>query len=149
MKKTVTWILIADGTQARVLEHTGPGKGLATVKGLDWSIPPLQSQDIDSDRPGRGHSSGGSARSAMEPKTDPAQHREAEFVRTVAHELDRKAKDGAFDRLVIAAAPIALGNLRKVLSDFVKKTIVAELDKDLTNVPTANVDKHFDGIIAV
>jgi protein required for attachment to host cells len=149
MKKTVTWILIADGTQARVLEHNGPGKGLATVKGLDWSIPPLQSQDIDSDRPGRGHSSGGSARSSMEPKTDPAQHREAEFVRSVAHELDRHAKDGAFDRLVIAAAPIALGNLRKVLSDFVKKTVVAELDKDLTNVPTPNVDKHFDGIIAV
>ena len=45
MKKTVTWILIADGTQARVLEHTGPGKGLIMVKGLDWSIPPLQRQD--------------------------------------------------------------------------------------------------------
>jgi len=149
MKKTVTWILIADGTQARVLENTGPGKGLAAVKGLDWSIVPLQSQDIDSDRPGRGHSSVGSARSAMEPRTDPAQHREAEFVRSVASELDRKAKDGAYDRLVIAAAPLALGNLRKALSEHVKKTIVAELDKDLTNLPTANIDRHLDGIIAV
>lgn len=149
MKKTVTWILIADGTQARVLEHNGPGKGLSTVKGLDWSITPLQSQDIDSDRPGRGHSSAGSSRSAMEPKTDPAQHREAEFVRSVAAELDRKAKEGAFDRIVIAADPIALGNLRKNLSDHVKKAIVAELDKDLTNLPTQNIDKHLDGIIAV
>lgn len=149
MKKTVTWILIADGTQARVLENTGPGKGLASVKGLDWAIEPLQSKDINSDRPGRGFSSAGSARSAMEPKTDPAQHREAEFVRSVAAALDRKAQDGAFDRLVIAAAPLALGNLRKVLSDHVKKTIVAELDKDLTNLPTLSIDKHLDGIIAV
>ena len=149
MKKTVTWILIADGTQARVLEHTGPGKGLAGVKGLDWSITPLQSQDINSDRPGRGFSSGGSARSAMEPRTDPAQHREAEFVRSVAAALDRKAQEGVFDRLVIAAAPIALGNFRKVLSDHVKKTIVAELDKDLTNLPTTSIDKHLDGIVAV
>lgn len=149
MKKTVTWILIADGTQARVLENTGPGKGLASVKGLDWSIEPLQSQDINSDRPGRGFASTGSARSAMEPKTDPAQHREAEFVRSVAAALDRKAKEGAFDRLVIAAAPIALGNLRKALSEHVKKTVVAELDKDLTNLPTPNIDKHLDGIIAV
>lgn len=148
MKKTVTWILIADGTQARVLEHNGPGKGLTNVKGLDWSITPLQSQDIDSDRPGRGHSSG-SSRSAMEPKTDPAQHREAEFIRSVAAELDRKAKEGAFDRIVIAAAPIALGNLRKNLSDHVKKAIVAELDKDLTNLPTQKIDQHLDGIIAV
>ena len=149
MKKTTTWILIADGTQARVLEHHLPGKGLTTVKGLDWSIEPLQSQDIDSDRPGRGHSSGGSARSSMEPKTDPAQHREAEFIRTVAQVLDRKVQEGAFDRLVIAAAPIALGNLRKAMSDHVKKTVVAELDKDLTNIPSPAVDKHFDGIIAV
>ena len=149
MKKTVTWILIADGTQARVLEHKGPGKGLTSVTGLDWSIPPLQSQDIDSDRPGRSHSSVGSGRSAMEPKTDPAQHREAEFIRSVAAELDRKVKEGAFDRMVIAAAPIALGNLRKNLSDHVKKAIVAELDKDLTNLPTQNIDKHLDGIIAV
>ncbi len=148
MKKTVTWILIADGTQARVLEHNGPGKGLTVINDLDWSIPPLQSQDIDTDRPGRGFSSG-SHRSAMEPKTDPAQHREAEFVRSVAEVLDRKAQDGAYDRLVIAAAPIALGNLRKVMSPHVKKTVVAELDKDLTNLPTAQLDKHFDGIIAV
>ena len=69
MKKIITWILIADGTQARVLEHTGPGKGLVTIKGLDWSIPPLQTQDINADRPGRSHSSVGSGRSAMEPKT--------------------------------------------------------------------------------
>lgn len=149
MKKTVTWILIADGTQARVLEHTGPGKGLVTIKGLDWSITPLQTHDINSDRPGRSHSSVGSGRSAMEPKTDAAQHREAEFVRSVADVLDGKAKSGAYDRLVIAAAPIALGNLRKVLSDHVKKTVVAELDKDLTNVPTQQLDRHLDGIIAV
>ena len=147
MKKTKTWILIADGTQARVLEHTGPGKGLANVKGLDWSIPPLQSQDIDTDRPGRAHSAVG--RSAMEPKTDPAQHREAELVRSIANVLDEKAKAGDFDRLVIAAAPIALGHLRKLLSEHVKKVIVAELDKDLTNLPTPQLAKHLDGIIAV
>ncbi|QYO75436.1 host attachment protein [Devosia salina] len=149
MKKTVTWILIADGTQARVLEHSGPGKGLATVKGLDWSIPPLQTQDINADRPGRSFSSVGPGRSAMEPKTDPADHREAEFVRSVAGILDEKAKSGAFDRLVIAAAPIALGNLRKAMSEHVKKTVVAELNKDLTNVPTPQLDRHLDGIIAV
>lgn len=149
MKKTVTWILIADGTRARVVEHLGPGKGLTTVKGLDWSIPPLQTQDINADRPGRSFSSVGPGRSAMEPKTDPADHREAEFVRSVAHVMEEKAKSGAYDRLIIAAAPLALGNLRKLLSDHVKKTVVAELDKDLTNVPTPQLDKHLDGIIAV
>lgn len=144
MKKTTTWILIADGTQARVLEHNGPGKGLSAIKGMEWSIAPLQAQDINTDRQGRGPTGG-----AMEGKTDPSQHREAEFVRSVAGMMDEKAKSGAYDRLVIAAAPIALGNLRKALSEHVKKTVIAELDKDLTNLPTQQLDKHFDGIIAV
>ena len=144
MKKTVTWILIADGTQARVLEHNGPGKGLSTIKDLDWSIPPLQSKDIDTDGYGRGPNGG-----AMTSGNDASKHREADFVKSVASVIDSKAKAGAFDRLVIAAAPIALGNLRKALSDQTKKAVVAELDKDLTNVPTAQLDKHFDGILAV
>ena len=148
MKKTVTWVLIADGAQARVLENTGPGKGLKQVEGLDWEIEPLQAQDIVSDRPGRSHSSVGSGRSAMEPKTDPVDHRETEFVKSLAAVLDRKQQQGAFDRLVIAAAPIALGDIRKAISANVRNTIVAELNKDLTNLPTAQLDQHLDGIIA-
>lgn len=148
MKKTVTWVLIADGAQARVLENTGPGKGLKQVDGLDWAIEPLQAQEIVSDRPGRSHSSVGSGRSAMEPKTDPVEHREAEFVRSVAATLDRKQQQGAFDRLVIAAAPSALGDIRQAISPAVKKTVVAELSKDLTNTPTPQLDQHLDGIIA-
>lgn len=142
MKKTVTWVLIADGAQARVLENTGPGKGLKPVEGLDWAIEPLQAQDIVTDRPGRNQGAG------MEPRTDPVEHRETEFVKSVASMLDRKVQQGAFDRLVIAAAPIALGDIRKAISPGVKKTVVAELNKDLTNLPTAQLDQHFDGIIA-
>ena len=66
MKKTVTWVLIADGAQARVLENTGPGKGLKQVEGLDWSIEPLQAQDIVTDRPGS--KSGGGAMAAACPQ---------------------------------------------------------------------------------
>jgi len=149
MKKTVTWVLIADGAQARVLQHNGPGKGLTQVEGLDFAIDPIQNQDIMSDRPGRGHASNGSARSGIEPKTDPVAYRETQFVKSLADMLDRQQQKGAYDRLVIAAAPIALGDIRKAMSAGVKKTVVAELDKDLTNLPTQQLDKHFDGIISV
>jgi protein required for attachment to host cells len=146
MKKTVTWVLIADGAQARVLENTGPGKGLKQVEGLDWSIEPLQAQDIVSDRPGS--KSGGGSHGGFESKTDPVAYRETEFVKSVAATLDRHQQKGDFDRLVIAAAPVALGDLRKAISPAVQKTVVAELNKDLTNTPTAQLDKHFDDILA-
>jgi len=147
MKKTVTWVLIADGAQARVLENTGPGKGLKLVEGLDWAIEPLQAQDIVTDRPGS-KSGGGAFGGGMAPKTDPVEHREAEFVKAVAQTLDRHQQQGDFDRLVIAAAPIALGDLRKAITAGVKKTVVAELNKDLTNLPTDKLNQHLDGIIA-
>jgi protein required for attachment to host cells len=148
MKKTVTWVLIADGAQARVLENTGPGKGLRQVEGLDWEIEALQAQEIVTDRPGSKGGGGSYNRGGMVPRTDPVDHRETEFVKSVAATLDRKQQEGAFDRLVIAAAPIALGDLRKAISPAVRKTIVAELNKDLTNLPTAQLDQHLDGIIA-
>ncbi|WP_224703025.1 host attachment protein [Devosia aquimaris] len=148
MKKTITWILIADGAQARVLENTGPGKGLAQVKGLDWSIEPLQAQDIVTDRPGRSFSSAGPGRSAMEPKTDPVEHRETEFVKSVAATLDAKLQEGAFDRLVVVAAPIALGDLRKAMTPNVQKAVMAEINKDLTNLPTAQLPQHLEGVLA-
>jgi protein required for attachment to host cells len=147
MRKIVTWILIANGAQARVLENTGPGKGLKQVQGLDWAIDPLQAQDIVSDKAGRSRSSGGPG-GAMEPRTDPVEHRETEFLKSVAATLDRHHQQGAFDRLILAAAPIALGDLRKAISATVKKTIVGELNKDLTNTPTAQLDQHLDGILA-
>ncbi|MCZ4345755.1 host attachment protein [Devosia neptuniae] len=149
MKKTVTWVLIADGAQARVLENTGPGKGLQQVQGQDWAMPNMQAQDIQADKPGRSFSSSGSGRSAMEPRTDPVEHRETEFVKSLANNLDRKLQDGAFDRLIIVAAPIALGDIRKAISPNVKKTVMAELDKDLTNLPTAQLTQHLNGVIAL
>ena len=149
MKKTVTWVLIADGAQARVLENTGPGKGLQQVKGLDWAMPPKQAQDIQADKPGRSFSSAGAGRSAMEPRTDPVEHRETEFVKSLAANMDRQLQDGAYDRLIVVAAPIALGDIRKAVSPGVRKSIMAELDKDLTNLPTDKLAAHLDGIIAV
>lgn len=149
MKKTVTWILIANGAQARVVEHLGPGKGLRAVAGLDFAQPALQAQEIVTDKPGRGFSSSGPARSAMEPRTDPVDHREAEFAKSAAERMARHHASGDFDRLVIAAAPIALGNIRKAMPSQLREAVIAELDKDLTNTPIAQLDKHFDGIFAV
>lgn len=148
MKKTTTWVLLADGAQARVLENTGPGKGLRQVEGLEFSIPALQAQEIVTDRPGRGNSANGT-RASMEPKTDPVQYREAEFVKSMADRLNGYLREGAFDKLVIAAAPIALGVIRKAISPAVRETVIAELDKDLTNLPTAQLDRHFENILAL
>lgn len=148
MKAIVTWVLVADGAQAQVFEHGGPGKGLIPIKDLHFAQEPLKAQDINTDRPGR-HSGGGlGSRSGLE-QADPVQIREERFVRSVAAELDVLRQQGRFDRLIIAAAPTALGDIRPALSDGVKQTIIAELPKDLTNVPNPQLARHFEQLLAI
>jgi len=149
MKPVVTWVVVADGTQARVFENTGPGKGLHPVDGLRREIEPLQASEIMADRPGRSLSSVGSGRSAMEYTTDPVEVREARFVREIADMLEEKRAGGAYDRLILAAAPNALGDMRKVMTPAVKQTLMAELPKDLTNLPKPELDRHFASMLAI
>lgn len=148
MKAIVTWVLVADGAQAQVFEHGGPGKGLNPVKELHFEQEPLKAQEINSDRPGRHYSGGVGARSGME-DSDPVAVREERFIRGVAEQLETMRVRGRFDRLIIAAAPAALGDIRPALSDGVKETIVAELPKNLTNVPTTQLVRHFEQLLAI
>ena len=149
MKPSVTWVLIADGAQARVLEYTGPSKGLTQIEGLKFEDARLRSGEIMADRPGRSYSSAGYGRSGMEQRTDPRDHRETEFLRTVAELINKKALENVFRKLVIAAPPQALGDLRKFLSPAATEKVSAEIAKDLTTVPILDLGKHFEGALVM
>jgi len=150
MKPTRTWIVIADGDQAKIFENDGPGRGLHAIKDLHLEQERLRAQDIMADKPGRaGNTQGPGSRSSIDYQTDPVDAREQRFVERLAEVLDQKHNEGAFERLLIAAAPAALGDLRPALSDGVRETIMAELPKDLTNIPTARLPEHFDGLLAL
>src|SRR6218665_1687876 len=59
MKPTVTWIVIADGNEAKIFEHRGPGKGLQAVPDMHFEQAPLKASEIMADKPGRSFSSAG------------------------------------------------------------------------------------------
>lgn len=80
----------------------------------------------------------------MEPATDPQRHAEYTFARDLADHLEKAANEHRFDRLVLVAAPKALGDLRGLLPKTVQSKIVAEINKDLTNIPTPDLAKHLD-----
>lgn len=149
MKPTITWILLADGAQAKVFKHAGPGTGLTPISDLLFEEEPKKASEIMADKPGRSFSSNGDGRSAMEYSSDPVKVREARFVQSVVEALEARRQKGDFGRLIIAAAPTALGDLRSAMSDQLKATVVAELNKDLTNLPTSDLTKHFEDVLPV
>ena len=52
-----------------------------------------------------------------------------------------------FDRLVIVAPAPMLGDLRRVLQPEVLGKVIAEVDKDLTKIPTHDVLSHIDDVL--
>ena len=147
MKATRTWILIADGARARILQNDGPGKGLHALAGGVFRGEHASTHAIMSDRTGRTFSSTGPARSAIEAHSDP--HRE--LKRSFAHRLAEALADGwrkrAYDRLIIVAAPSALGDLRATLSPEVRAKVTAEVAKDLTKTPDTAVAEHLKDVL--
>jgi protein required for attachment to host cells len=80
-------------------------------------------------------------------QADPHARAEAAFSTVVADVLTRKTRASAFDRLVVVAAPHMLGSLRKDLGDEVGARVMAEVPKDLTQVPVPDIPGHLSDVL--
>lgn len=145
MKPTRTWVLIADGARARILENDGPGRGLKEVPGAAFSAEHAATHDIVRDRSGRTHESVGPGRSAIEAHSDPHRELKRKFADLLAGELASAL--GRYDRLVLVAAPVTLGDLRAALTDQVRAKITGELASDLTKTPDHEVAAHLKDLV--
>lgn len=149
MKAVRTLVVVADGANARFFLNAGPGKGLEALEKLQMSTDLPRSRDIMADRPGRAFSSVGTGRSAMEPKSDPRNLVERDFVKSVAGQVEKLVARGDAERVVLVAAPRTLGELRKLLPSAVEKCVIATIDKDLTKATETDLPKHLEKVLAV
>jgi protein required for attachment to host cells len=150
MKKTVTYVLVADGARARLYANHGVGKGLQPVSGATHkSDLHHHDRDILADKPGRAFNSVGNSRSSMEPQTDWHRFEKHRFAREMARVLDAAAASKSFDRLILVAPPATLGDLRMELGDATRKMISAELPKDLTRHAEQDLPAHLSSVIAL
>lgn len=150
MKKTVTYILVADGARARLYANHGVGKGLQPVSGATHRADlHHHDREILADKPGRAYNSVGQGRSAMEPQTEWHRFEKHKFAREMAKVLDSAAANKAFDRLILVAPPATLGDLRTELGDATRKMVTAELPKDLTRHAEQELPQHLAAVLAV
>ncbi len=146
MKPSRTWILIADAARARILESGGPGHALQEVKGGQFHGDHASTHEIMSDRTGRSQRSTSPTRSAIESRSDPHRELKRQFAHTLADAMADGLKQQSYDRLVIVAPPTTLGDLRAALSEQVLAKVVAEVAKDLTKTPDAELAGHLKGV---
>ena len=55
------------------------------------------------------------------------------------------AHRGDYAQLVIAAPPMIMGDLRKAMHKEVSDKVVAEISKDLTNMPPLEIERNIIG----
>jgi len=147
MKKTTTWILIADGARAHVVKNDGPGKGLAPTMDHDFWAPHPPTREIGTDKPGRGFESADGARHGKAPRIDFHAFEKVRFAHDMAAMLERAGAKGAYDRLVLVAPPKTLGELRKVLGQESSARLTGELGKDLTHLTLNELAGHLEEVI--
>jgi len=142
-KRRVTWFVLADGSRARFLTRRTEGPGYEVVGNYQSPEAHLASHEIMGDRPGRTQESAYSGRHAIEPRQDAHQARKTSFVQAVAGHINAASARGAFDDLVIYAPPRALAEMRASLDEGTRQKIKAELPKDLTRLPLAELSERF------
>ena len=147
MKARKTWILIADGARARIVEHDGPGTGLKPALSFEYAASHAPTRDFGTDKPGRGMGRDGGSHHTKDSKVDWHTFEKHLFAIELAKELGKAQSKGAFDDLVLVAPPKTLGELRTALGPGVKKQVAAEVGKDLTHLSLHDLGDHLGDII--
>jgi len=133
-------VLVGDGQKALFLRNRGNPRRVSLVveEIFERDNPPTRAQGAD--RPGRASASVGVRRSALE-EADWHLIAKERFATELSEALYRHAHAKRFDKLVIIAPPKILGDLRKAFHAEVTARIAAELPKELTSHPVAEIER--------
>ena len=143
MKKPKRLYVIADGGRARFVEQDIAGE-FRTLSSFVSSELHDRSSALGRDRPSRVKESANPSRHAVEPRHDLHEAAKEDFVRQVAVAAGSEYSEGNFKELVLVAPPRVLGELRASLDKTLAKSVVKELQKDLTKVEDHELKSHLN-----
>jgi protein required for attachment to host cells len=115
-----TWILVGDGSHARLFQVDDASKTWSLVRRVDREHSREKTDRADSNE-------------------DRGEHG---FARQLVAELETARQQGTFDRLVLVAAPKFLGQLRGELAAPLAACVVKSLDHDYTQMAEEELPKH-------
>jgi protein required for attachment to host cells len=147
MKNNRTWIVVADGSRARILLYTGRKTAIQELPNSDFHDNNPPTRELVTDRPSRVQESAGPSRHAIEPRIDAHEQRKERFLEKIATHLGRAAERNEFEHLVIVAPASAIGEMRKDLSPLLKKRLYGEFVHDYVHQTNDYIYRHIkDGL---
>jgi protein required for attachment to host cells len=135
--------VVADAARARIFRLSAANKPLEEIADLANPEARLKDADLDRDRPGQTFSSQGRGGGhPMRPGRTAEEKSTELFARDIASSLREALIAGEFERLVVAAPPGFLGDLRKHLDEQVLQIVVESLSLDLTRETPGAIKKR-------
>jgi protein required for attachment to host cells len=148
MRPIRTLVVLASEAETRLCVGEGPGHGLREVAALRAADFPDTDQGFD-DTPGRQRSGPGMARHAFPARESAQDARRTTFARLTLDAVAEQWQAGGYDRIVLAAAPKLLGELRRQMPKELAAAVSADLAKDLVKIPQIELPGHLAGVMDV
>jgi len=144
MKPIITWVLIANARSAKIVVNEGTGKGFYAEDTAKWEAAPL----VDyADVPTMTHSRVGQGQRRVE-QASPKAKAEADFAAKLCDRLAAFQGQSRFDRLILAATPHMLGEIRQRLPRDLTALVIAAVPKDLMSADMAELPRLLKDHIA-
>ncbi len=136
-----SWVVVCDGAKALILRNDGDADlmNLQVVETVTHADE--KTSELGTDKPGRGHTPSGTARSAIE-QTDWHTQAEETFLSGVASKITGIVDAEQPGTMVLVAPPQALGYLRTAMPANTRKAITAEIAKDYAQMPVSDIERH-------
>lgn len=145
MKKSM-WIVVADGTIARIHSWAKASEVPVLVEELAHPEGRLHSSELVSDRPGQAQSDGGQPHGLAQ-RESAAEHERERFAHRIATVIDAGLAKNRFTELALVMAPKMLGLVRERLSTPARRAIVGTIDHRLVDVPIDDVVRQLSAVI--
>lgn len=129
-----TWVLVANGSEARIFNLEKRTEGLKLVSEHLHPASRMKGEKLASDRPGiyKDDSHSMSTGSSYDEPTPPKEYEIDRFAHELASELNSGRNTNHYAKLAVVAPPAFLGLLNKHMNDHVKKLVALQIDKDYT-----------------
>ena len=137
-----TYVLVADGTRARVFFTERPPGPLREIEDMVHPEGRLHARELSSDSPGRTYDSAGRGRHSLVEPTDQKRAETQAFAHRIAKYFQELHVREPTVAIILVAAPDLLGLLRKQFDKTTMKAVEREVDKNLAHLSVTEISKR-------
>lgn len=134
-----TWILVANQSRAHLWNYNPNDNSLMPVDDIPHPEGRAKDSELVTDRNHDSNDRGnsfdgmGAGQRTMDPQQSPSERDTEMWAGDLAERLRKERGRGAYDQLVLVAAPTMLGAIRNKLDTATERVLVTRIDADIAN----------------